>query len=187
MVVIQIQVGKNIVEDVLIDGGSNGNIIIENLKTKLGSPKPILAPYHLRMVGQSMTRPLGIIKNMNIHIHGIPYIATFTVLKNSVVDSSYYMLLRRPWLKDAKVTDDRGNNVITIQGNGIIKTISINKKLGAETRRPQVFVYYDLMQMLTYEEEDLIFETTKIVFNWHNFSEETVSLLSVRVSVIISI
>jgi hypothetical protein len=46
------------------------------------------------------------------------------------------MLLGRPWLIDAKVTHDWGNNVITIQGNGIIKTISFNKKIGVETRRP---------------------------------------------------
>ncbi len=31
MVVIQIQVGKNIVEDVLLDGGTNVNIITKNL------------------------------------------------------------------------------------------------------------------------------------------------------------
>jgi hypothetical protein len=38
MAIIQVQVGKNIVEDVLIDGGINVNIIIENLITKLGYP-----------------------------------------------------------------------------------------------------------------------------------------------------
>jgi hypothetical protein len=53
-----------------------------------------------------MTRPLGIIRNLKIHIHGIPYIATFTILKNNVVDSSYYMLLARPWFKISKVTHD---------------------------------------------------------------------------------
>jgi hypothetical protein len=45
---------------------------------------------------------LGIIKNLKIHLHGIPYIATFIVLKNNVVISSYFMLLRGPWFKDAK-------------------------------------------------------------------------------------
>jgi hypothetical protein len=50
MVVIQVQVRKNIVEDVLIDGGASVNIIIENLITKLGLPKPRLIPYHLKMV-----------------------------------------------------------------------------------------------------------------------------------------
>jgi hypothetical protein len=65
-----------------------------------------------------------------------------------VVDFNYSLLLRKPWFRDAKVTHDQGNNVIIIQGYGIAKTILINKKLGVETRRPQVLVYYDLMEGL---------------------------------------
>jgi hypothetical protein len=71
-----------------------------------------------------MTRPLGIIKNLKIQIHGISYVATFNVLQNSVVNSNYYMLIGRPWLKNAKVKHDWGNNVITNEGNGTIKTMS---------------------------------------------------------------
>jgi len=82
------------------------NIIIENLITKLILLKLMLVPYHLRMVDQNMTKPLGIIKILKIHMHGIPYITTFIVLKNNVVDFNYFMLLGRPWLKDAKVTHD---------------------------------------------------------------------------------
>jgi hypothetical protein len=52
MVVIQIQVGRNIVETVLLDGGASVNIITKNLITKLGLPKPRPAPYHLKMVDQ---------------------------------------------------------------------------------------------------------------------------------------
>jgi hypothetical protein len=104
MVVIQVQVGKNIIEDVLLDGGASVNIIIENIITKISLPKPRPTPYHHRMTDQNMTRPLRIIKNLNIHIHGIPYVATFTILQNNVVDSNYFMLLGKPWLRDAKVT-----------------------------------------------------------------------------------
>jgi hypothetical protein len=50
MVVIQIHIGKTIVKDVLLDGGFGVNIIIEQLKLKLGLPKRKLAPYNLRMV-----------------------------------------------------------------------------------------------------------------------------------------
>jgi len=39
MEIIQVQVGKNIVEDVLIDGRISVNIITENLRTKLGLPR----------------------------------------------------------------------------------------------------------------------------------------------------
>ncbi len=134
--------GKNFFKDVLIDGGVSVNIIIKKFKTKLSLPKPKPTPYHLRMGDQSMTRPLEIIMNLNIHIHVIPYIITFTILKNSVVDFNYSMLLGRPWLKDAKVTHDWGNNVITIQGNGIIKK---NHLIGNWEHKPEGPKYLFIM------------------------------------------
>jgi len=73
---------------------------------RLGLPKPKLAPYNLRMVNQTTTKPMGLIKDLKIYVHGIPCITTFIVLQNSAVDSSYSMLLGRPWLKDAKVAHD---------------------------------------------------------------------------------
>jgi hypothetical protein len=59
----------------------------------------------------------------------------------------------------------RANNVITIQGNGTITTISVNKKPRVKTRRPQVLVCYDLLKGLTYENEDMIFETKPKLFS----------------------
>jgi hypothetical protein len=47
MAIIYIQVGKNIVEGVLIDGRASVNIIIKNLITKLGLPKLKPTPYHV--------------------------------------------------------------------------------------------------------------------------------------------
>jgi hypothetical protein len=72
------------------------------------------------MANQTTTKLMGLIKDLKIYVQGIPYIITFTVLQNSVVDSSYSMLLGKPWLKDVKVAHDWGNNTIIIQGNGII-------------------------------------------------------------------
>jgi hypothetical protein len=134
------------------------------------------------MADQTMTKPLGIIRNLKIYIHEIPYIATFNILKKCVVDSNYSMLLKRPSLIHVKVTHDWGNNVITIQGNGIVKTISVNRKLGAKTRRPQILVCYDLMEGLTNEKEDLIFEIKPKLFSIGIIilSEETILLLSVE-------
>ncbi len=55
--------------------------------------------------------------------------------------------------------------------------------MGIETRRPQILVCYDLMQGLTYEEEDLIFETEPelLSIGTITFSEETLSLLNIGV------
>jgi hypothetical protein len=96
MTISQVHIGKNTIEDVLLDGGCGVNIIIEQLKLKLELPKPKLAPYNLKMVDQTTIKPMGLIKDMKIYVHGIFYITMFIVLQNSVIDSNYSMLLGRP-------------------------------------------------------------------------------------------
>jgi hypothetical protein len=76
------------------------------------------------MADQTMTKPMGLIRDLEIYVR-ILYITTFIVLQNNAIDSNYSMLLGGPWLRDAKVVHDWGNNSITIQGNGIIRTIRI--------------------------------------------------------------
>jgi hypothetical protein len=44
MAIIQIQIRKNTIEDVLLDGGFGVNIITKQLGLRLGLPKPKLAP-----------------------------------------------------------------------------------------------------------------------------------------------
>jgi hypothetical protein len=58
------------------------------------------------MADQTTTKPVGLIRDLKIYVHGIPCITTFIVLQNSVVDFNYSMLLGRPWLKDVKMAYD---------------------------------------------------------------------------------
>jgi hypothetical protein len=109
------------------------------------------------MADQPTTKPMGLIKDLKIYVHGIPYITTFTILHNNVVDSNYSMLLGRPWLKDAKVTHDQGNNIVTIQGNGIVRTIIVIKHLGSEVRTSKMLLCYDFHNNIINEKKDIIF------------------------------
>jgi len=84
------------------------------LRLGLELPKPKPTPDNLRMVDQTTTKPVGLIRDLKIYVHGIPYITTFTIFQNSVVDYNYSMLLGRPWLRDVKVAHDWGNNIVTI-------------------------------------------------------------------------
>jgi len=79
---------------------------------------------------------MGLIKDLKVYVHGIPYIIMFTVLQNSVVDSSYSMLLGRPWLKDVKMAHDWRSNIVTIQRNGTVTTIIITKHSKGEIKIP---------------------------------------------------
>jgi hypothetical protein len=66
------------------------------------------------MAYQTTTKPMGLIRDMKIYVHGTLYITMLTVLQNSVVDSNYSMLLGRPWMKDVKMAHDWGSNIVTI-------------------------------------------------------------------------
>jgi hypothetical protein len=54
------------------------------------------------MVNETIGKPLGLIRDLKIFIHGIPYTFTFIVINNIILDSSYSMLLGWLWLRDAK-------------------------------------------------------------------------------------
>jgi hypothetical protein len=77
------------------------------------------------MANQTIAKPLDLIRDLKIFVHGIPFIVTFIVINSNVLDSSYSMLFGHPWLKDAKVSHDWGTSTTTIQGTNIIKTILV--------------------------------------------------------------
>jgi hypothetical protein len=72
----------------------------------LGLPKLKPAPYNLRMIDQTTTKPMGLIRDLKIYVHDVLYITMFTILQNNVVEYSYSMLLGRPWLRYAKAAHD---------------------------------------------------------------------------------
>ncbi len=90
----------------MLHGGFGVNISIKQLRLRLGLPKPKPAPYNLGMAHQTNIKPMGLICDLKIYVHSIPYVITFIVLHNSVVDISYSMLLGRPWLRDVRVAHD---------------------------------------------------------------------------------
>ncbi len=64
-----------------------------------------------------------------------------------------------------------GSNIVTIQGNGIVKTITVTKHLGDEIRKPKMLLCYDYQNGITHE-EDIIFATELKLF-----SIKTINLL----------
>ncbi len=129
------------------------------LKIQLGLSKPNPMPYNLHMVDQTIAKPFGLIRDLKIFVHGIPYTITFILINSNVLDYSYSMLLGRPWLRDAKVSHDWGTNTTTIQGISIVRTIPITNKLGMETKKPNIVIRYDFHFGIFDDEEDVMFAT----------------------------
>jgi hypothetical protein len=68
------------------------------------------------------------------------------MFQNNVVDFSYSMLLGKPWLKDVKVAHDWGSNIITIHGNGVVRTIEVTKHLGGEVKKTKCVILLRLLE-----------------------------------------
>jgi len=73
----------------LLDGGFAINIMMGEFRKQLGLPSPKPTPYTLRMADQIIIKLVGLIKDLQIQIYEIPYIATFMIMKNNVLDSTY--------------------------------------------------------------------------------------------------
>jgi hypothetical protein len=58
-----------------------------------------------------------------------------------MLDFTYSMVLRRPWLWGEKVYDDWGTNLITIEGNDICKN-NCNNQSGEGCSLLQIFIGY---------------------------------------------
>jgi hypothetical protein len=86
------------------------------------------------------------------------------MIQNSVPNFSYSILLGHPWLKDAKVSHNWGNNIITIQGMGIVRTIPITKKLGTPTKRLEMLICYDFHYKIFNEKKDIMIATEPGLF-----------------------
>jgi hypothetical protein len=157
--VIQVQVGKNFIDDALPNGGYGVNIIIKKLTIQLNLSKPNLTFYNFLMVDQTIAKPLGLLRDLKIFVHGIPYIVTFIVMNNNILNFNYSMLLKHHWLRDARVSHDWGTNTITIDETSPIKTIPITKKLVVQTKRPKVLMCYDFHSGISDDEEDIMFAT----------------------------
>jgi hypothetical protein len=82
------------------------------------------------MANQIITKPLCLIKHLQIFIHCILYLITFTMISSNAIDYSYSMMSRHPWLKDTKMSHDWGSNINIIQVICIVRTIHVIKKLG---------------------------------------------------------
>lgn len=79
------------------------------------------------MANNTIAQSKGLIRDVRIHIHDIPYIITLIVIDYATVKSDYKMLLGQPWLRDANMIHDWSNNKVKIMGNDTVKTVKINR------------------------------------------------------------
>jgi hypothetical protein len=102
MPIVQISIGNCEIMDVLLDGGFGINIIFKHMQRKLGLKKQQSVPFMVRMINQGKVQLVNLIRNFKINLARCTFKISVTALQMEDTPKAYSMLLRRPWLKQAK-------------------------------------------------------------------------------------
>ena len=106
----------------IVDGGSGINIISHKLYNEWNLPPMEPAPFTIKLADQSKVAPLGLVKNVPVRIVGVRFLVAFVVMNLPSHNSSYSILLGRPWLKAAAVMHDWKNDTLILQSReGAVK------------------------------------------------------------------
>jgi hypothetical protein len=96
---IEVEVMDKIIPHVIVDDGSNVNIMPESTMLRLGLSITGPSPWKVKLADQRPSKPLGQIKDLRIRAGDEEYTVTFYVLRMHDEDGGYPLLLGRKWLR----------------------------------------------------------------------------------------
>jgi hypothetical protein len=154
---IEVVIHGHQVSGIVLDGGSGVNIMSEETRRKLGLQITDMATFTVKMADQRRVKPIGLIRDTKISIEGLRYATTFTVLRMEDNESSYPILLGRPWLRMAKVKHNWANDKITLRLGGTKKKVQVAKLHSPLGRtRPMYVEGLNWLEGVDQDEEDEI-------------------------------
>jgi hypothetical protein len=112
-------IGEYDIDYVVLDLGSEVNIMMKQTWALMGKPNLIYSPVRLRMANQQVVSPFGRLEHVPVDIDGVRSFADFEVIE--IVDDScpYPTLLGIYWaFKNSTVVDLKKRNM-TFERNGL--------------------------------------------------------------------
>ena len=78
---VDLQINELLIPKVVLDFGSQVNILTKNTWEKLGQPQLVKSEYYLKLADQGLIEPLGLCKNIETTIMGITIKTNFEVIE----------------------------------------------------------------------------------------------------------
>ena len=103
------------VPNVLIEEGSEVNIMKNALRKRLDLTNIEVAPFTIKMADQWKVVLVGLIRNLKINIGGVKKMITFMVIDLPPTNNDYEMMPGRSWLKQGQAKHDWDTSKITLQ------------------------------------------------------------------------
>ena len=92
-----VQVGEFEMDEVILDLGSEVNVLTKQTWEQMGSPKLVKSPIHLRLANQQRVLPLGWLPQVPVDIDGVHSFAEFEVIEIIGNSRPYPALLGIDW------------------------------------------------------------------------------------------
>ena len=91
------QIGEFEMDEVILDLGSEVNVLTKQTWEQMGSPQLSLSPIHLRLANQQRVSPLGRLPQVPVDIDGVRTFADFEVIEIIGDSRPYPSLLGIDW------------------------------------------------------------------------------------------
>jgi len=91
------QIGEYDIDYVVLDLGSEVNVMTKKTWALMGKPNLIYSPFMLRMANQQVVSPFRILEHVCVDINGVRMFADFEVIDIVDDSSSYPTLLGIDW------------------------------------------------------------------------------------------
>lgn len=125
---VDLHIGEYLIPKVILDFGSQVNILTKNTWEKLGRPRVVKLDYYLMLANKGLTEPMGLYKNVEIVIMGIPTLTEFKVIEPKEGRKSYLALVSQRWERKMKANISLEKDRIKFKGQGKKVIIPLDTK-----------------------------------------------------------
>jgi hypothetical protein len=122
--------------EVMLDLGSDINILPKKTWEAMGKPKLIYSPIWLQMANQYCIYPVGRLQNIKVDLVGVKTIENFMVIEVMGEKDPYPTLLGIYWAYDNYVVIDLKKEIMTFEADGMKVTQPIDPYQGPRYTDP---------------------------------------------------
>ena len=113
------QIGEFEMDEVVLDLGSQVNVLTKQTCEQMGSPQLVRSPIHLRLANQQRVSPLGRLPQVPVDIGGVRTFADFEVIEIIGDSRPYPALLSIDWAIGSKAVIDLKRRQMTFEDSQI--------------------------------------------------------------------
>ena len=130
------QIGDYDMTDIILDLGSEVNVLTKQTWEQMGKPTLEWSPIQLRLANQQNIVPLGRFPSVPVDIDGVSTLADFEVIE--IVDDSnpYPALLGIEWEIDNSTVINLKNRQMTFEGKGLRFKVPLDPSKGERYIEP---------------------------------------------------